>query len=69
MKRRIAICVLVGALAGLFLYKLRGFFPVHAFLVGLAITALAYSLLRAIDNLRGASRYGSPRDQEERRDE
>lgn len=69
MKERIAICALVGAVAGFLLYELRGLFPVHAFLVGLAVTALTYSLLRAIDNLRGASRYGSPRDQEERRDE
>ena len=66
---RAVVCFVVGAVAALFFYRVRGFFPEHAFLLGLAIAALTYSLLRAIDNLRGASRQGAPGDQDQTGDE
>ena len=69
MTRRIVLCVLVGLSVGLVFHQARGFLPAHAFLVGLASSALTYSLLRTIDNLRGASRDGSPGHQEEAGDE
>ncbi|MFQ5525766.1 MAG: hypothetical protein ACE5GX_05840 [Thermoanaerobaculia bacterium] len=52
IRTRVAVCSLVGVIAALFFYRVRGFFPEHAFLLGLAIAALTYSLVRAIDNLR-----------------
>ncbi len=69
LKARVALCVLFGSVAVFFFYRVRGFFPEHAFLLGLAIAALTYSLLRAIDNLRGSARQGAPGNQEDSGDE
>ena len=69
MRIRVVLCFLVGGLAGAAFYKLRGFFPAHALLLGIAISALTYSLFRAVDNLRGSLGYGPPRHEEERRDQ
>ena len=69
MKARIALCLLFGGATALIFYRVRGLFPQHAALVGLAVAAFAYSLLRAFDNLRGASGHGSPRNQQERQDQ
>lgn len=60
LKLRVALCASVGLAAGFVFYRVRGFFPEHAFLVGFAIAALTYALLRAIDNLRGAHRQSAP---------
>jgi len=68
MKTRIALCLLLGGLAAMILFWTRGLFPQHAALVGLAVAALAYSVLRVIDNARTASGHGTPRHQQERHD-
>lgn len=69
MRRRVALCFLVGSLAGLGFYRFRGLYPEHAVLLGLAIAALTYSVLRAIDNLRGAPGQATPRHQDDSGDE
>lgn len=69
MRVRIALCLLVGSIAGLVFFRIGRVYPEHAFLVGLAIAALTYSLLRAIDNLRRVSGKGSPGNQEHTGDE
>lgn len=69
MKTRIVLCMLVGGVAGVVFYKARGFFPQHAFLIGLAVSALAYSLLRAFDNLGGARGHRPPRNQKKPHDQ
>lgn len=65
MLARAAFCVLVGSGVGLALYALRGFFPAHAFLIGVASAGLAYSVFRAVDNLRSAAREATPRHQDQ----
>lgn len=53
-------------------YRVRGFFPSHAVLVGLAVGALVYTLLGVFENLglasiaSMASRGRVPRNQQER---
>ena len=69
MKARIALCLLFGGVTALVFYRVRGLFPQHAVLVGLAVAALAYSLLRVVDNLRAACGHGSPRNQKKSQDQ
>ena len=69
MKARIAFCLLLGGVAAGIFYWVRGFFPQHAALIGLAVAALVYSVLRAFENLRGASGRRSPGDQKECQDQ
>lgn len=69
MRTRVIVCFAVGAIAAVVFHRVRGLYPQHAFLLGLAICALTYSLLRAIDNLRRTPGQGAPWDQEETRDE
>ena len=57
---RLVFCALVGAGVGFAVHTLRGFFPSHAFLIGLASAALAYSVFRAVDNLRRAAGQAAP---------
>lgn len=72
MKARVVVCLLLGGVAAVIFHRLRGFFPQHAALVGLAVAAFVYSLLRAFDNLRLASNASGdrvPRDQEKSQDQ
>ncbi|MCH7665919.1 MAG: hypothetical protein IH936_08335 [Acidobacteria bacterium] len=71
MRVPIALCLLLGGIAAVVFYRVQGFFPSHAVLVGLAVGALVYTLLRVFDNLRLASRTSRgrvPRNQQERQD-
>jgi len=73
MIRRWIYCALVGSAVGFGVYTVRGFFPAHAVLIGVASAALTYSIFRATDNLRGSigtdtARKTSPRHQEHTRD-
>ena len=69
LKARVALCAVVGLTAGFVFYSARGLFPEHAFLVGIAISALTYALLRAIDNLRGSAGHVAPGNQDDGGDE
>lgn len=60
MRTRIILCVVSGTIVALVFYLVRGLFPQHAVLLGLAVGALTYSLLRAVDNLRRGPGHGSP---------
>lgn len=68
MKTRAALCLLLGVVVAWVFYRQRGFFPEHAALVGLAVAALGYSVLRVLDNLRRAARSRSPGNQGEGQD-
>ncbi len=69
MKARMVYCLLVGVGVAVALAWLRGHVWQHAMLVGLAVAALVYSILRATDNLRMAARQPAPWDEEEAGDE
>lgn len=69
MRTRIALCLVLGAAVAVTFYQVRGLFAQHAALIGLAVAALGYSLLRAIDNLRGAARNRAPRNENEGQDQ
>lgn len=69
MKTRIVVCLLIGTAAGWLFHLFRDFRPEHALLLGLAIAALTYSTLRAIDNLRSGSRQVTPGHEQERDDQ
>lgn len=53
---RVVTAALVGAGAMIVLVTWRGFFPLHASIVGMAVAFLAYAVFRGADQLRDTYR-------------
>ncbi len=56
MRVRYLLSALAGVAAGVLLVVWRGFYWQHALLVGVAVAALVYSILRSADRLRSLHR-------------
>lgn len=52
MSRVVLWPLLAGTVVGLLLHFVRGFFPRHALIIGLAVAALVYAGIRTVDRLR-----------------